>query len=208
MLQQQGEAFIQAPLAVFRRGHAVKTHQRMQAEPGQGVAPFRLAVLRAADKVEHWQQRLAATGQHAEFVAVFGQHRLAGVDHIQSGVRGQQLAQHFGFLFKPLARFAAVEKTCDPRRAVKTFAGAVEAFQIVEQGDGVFQPRRVVQLQQRFAVHRQPSPFHVPGGAGAMGHFAKADIAGEGTQQRGFADIGVADHGQRQWLSHGLSPAS
>ena len=89
MLQQQRQAFIQAAFAIFGRCHAVEPHQRMQTEAGQGFAPLGLAVLRAADKVEHWQQRLAATGQYAEFVAVLGQHRLAGIDHIQPGVRGQ-----------------------------------------------------------------------------------------------------------------------
>jgi hypothetical protein len=29
-----------------------------------------------------------------------------------------------------------------------------------------------------------------------VGHFAEADIPGQGAQQRGFADIGVADDGK------------
>ena len=183
MLQQQRQAFIQSALAIFGRGHAVEPHQRMQAQAGQGLAPLGLAVLRAADKVEHRQQRLAATGQYAEFVAVLGQHRFAGVDYVKSGVRGEQLAQYFGFLLKALARLAAFEKARDPRRAIQAFTGVVEAFKVVEQGDGIFKPRRVVQLQQRLAVYRQPGALDMARGAGAMGHFAKADIPGEGAQQ-------------------------
>ena len=126
----------------------------MQAEAGQGFAPVRFAVVAAADKVEHRQQRLAATGQHLQFVAVLGQHRLASVDHVQAGIGGQQLAQHLGFLFETLARLAAFQETRQPRRAIQAFAGAVEAFQVIEQGDGVFQAGSVVQLQQSFAIYR------------------------------------------------------
>ena len=46
----------EAALAIFGRGHAVKPHQSMQTKACQGFAPFRLAVLRAADKIEHRQQ--------------------------------------------------------------------------------------------------------------------------------------------------------
>ena len=50
------------------------------------------------------------------------------------------------------------------------------------------------------------------GGAGAVGDFAKTDVAGQGAQQRGFANIGVADYGEFQrWVrgfNHGQSPAS
>ena len=111
-------------------------------------------MLRAADKIEYRQQRPAATGQHTEFVAVLGQYRLAGVDHIQPRVRCQQLAQYLGLLLETLARLTAFEKPRHPRGAIQAFAGVVEAFQVVEQGDGIFKPRRVVELQQGLAVYR------------------------------------------------------
>ena len=147
MFQQQRQAFIQTALAVFGRGHAVEAHQRMQAQTRQCVAPFGFALLRVADEIQYWQQRFAATGQHTEFVAVLGQHRFAGINHVQPRIRGQQLAQHFGFLLKALAGLAAFKKTRDAGRAVQAFAGAVEALKVVEQRNGIFQPRCVVQLQ-------------------------------------------------------------
>ena len=199
---QQGQALVQAALAIERRRDAVETHQGMQALAGQGFAPVVLAVVVAGDEVEHRQQRFAAHGQHGQFVAVLGQHGLAGVDHVEAGVRDQQLAQHLGFLFEALARLAAVEKARQPLWAVQAFAGAVEALQVVEQGDGVFQAGGVVQLQQCGAVHRQPRALDMAGGAGAMGHLAEADVAGQGAQQRGLAGIGMADHGEFQRLAH------
>ncbi len=206
LLQQQRQAFVQAPLAVQRRRHAVETHQRMQAEAGQGLAPLLFAMAGLGDEVEHRQERLAAAGERRQLVLVLGQHRLAGVDHVEPGVAGQQLAQHLGLLLEALARLAAVEKACGARRAVEAFAGALQAFEIVEQGDGVFQARRVVELQQRFAVHRQPRAFDVAGGAGAVRDLAEADVAGQGAQQRGLADIGVADHGEFQGRAHKKPP--
>ena len=181
--QQQGEAFIQPTFTVFRGGHAVESHQRMQAQASQGFAPVRLAMVAAADEIKHRQQRLAATGQHLEFVAVLGQHRFAGVDHIQAGVGGQQLAQHLGFLFETLAGFTAIEEARQAGRAVEAFAGAIQSLQIIEQGDGIFQSGCVVQLQQGFAVHRQARAFDMPGGAGAMGDFAEAHVSGQRAQQ-------------------------
>ena len=53
VFQQQGQAFVQAALAVFRRGHAVEPHQGVKAKPGKGFTPFGLAVLAAGDEVEH-----------------------------------------------------------------------------------------------------------------------------------------------------------
>ena len=147
MLQQQRKAFIQAPFAILGRGDAVETHQCMQTEARQGVAPLGFALLRTADEIEHRQQRFAATGQHAEFVTVFGQHRFAGIDHVEPGVRSQQLAQDFGLLLETLSGLAAFQEARHSGRAVQAFTGAVEALQVVEQGDGIFQPRRVVQLQ-------------------------------------------------------------
>ncbi|MCY1355047.1 hypothetical protein D9M69_414510 [compost metagenome] len=108
--QQQGQAVVEALLAVQRRRHAVETHQGMQAEAGQGLAPVALAMVFAGDEVQHWQERPATHGQHRQFVTVFGQDRLAGVDHIEPGIGGQQLAQHLGFLLEALACLAAVEK--------------------------------------------------------------------------------------------------
>ncbi|MNZ76858.1 hypothetical protein D3C78_953800 [compost metagenome] len=154
VFQQQGQAFIQPALAIFGRCHTVEAHQRMQAQAGQRFAPVRLAVIGAADEVQHRQQRFAAAGQHLQFVTVLGQHRLAGIDHIQPGIGGQQLAQDLGFLFKALPRLAALQEPRQPRRAVEAFAGALQLLQVVEQGDGVFQPRCVIQFEQGFAVHR------------------------------------------------------
>lgn len=138
-LQQQGQAFVQASFAIFRWRHAVEGHQGMQAEASQGFAPFTFAMAGAGDEIEHRQQRPAAHGQHRQFVAVLGQHRLTHINHIQAGVGGHELAQHLGFLLVTLARFAAFEKAGQACRAVQALAGAVEALQVVEQGDGVFQ---------------------------------------------------------------------
>ncbi|MCY1425494.1 hypothetical protein D9M71_412830 [compost metagenome] len=89
VFQQQGQALVQTALAVLWRGHAVEPHQRVKAKPGKGFTPLRLTVLVAGNEVEYRQQRLAAAGQYFQFVAVLGQHRLAGVDHIQAGIAGQ-----------------------------------------------------------------------------------------------------------------------
>ena len=124
--QQQGQAFVQAAFAVLGWGYAVEPYQRVKAKPGKGFAPLRLAVLVAGDKVEHRQQWLAATGQHLQFVAVLGQHWLAGIDHIQAGVAGQQLAQHLGFLLETLARFAALQEPLEAGRAVQALARALQ----------------------------------------------------------------------------------
>ncbi len=207
VFQQQRKAFIQPTLAVFGWRHAVKTHQRMQPEARQGFAPVGFALAVAGNEIQHRQQRLATAGEHRQLIAVLGQHRLAGVDHIQAGVGGQQLAQHLGFLLEALPGLTAIEKARQPRRAIKPLAGSVEAFQVIEQRDGVFQPWRVVQLQQRLAVHRQSRAFHMPGGAGAMRDFAEIHVPGQGPQQRGLADIGVADHREFQRLNHDRSPA-
>ncbi|MNI08677.1 hypothetical protein D3C73_617230 [compost metagenome] len=93
------------------------------------------------------------------------------------------MAQDFGFLLETLSRFTAIEETRQSRRAVEAFAGAFQAFEVVEQGDGVFQAGRVVEVEQRLAIHRQPRTFDMPRGAGAVGHFAEADIAGQGAQE-------------------------
>ena len=61
---QQRQAVVQAAFAIQRRRHAVETHQGMQAEAGQGIAPILLAVLAAADEVQHRQQGPAAHAQH------------------------------------------------------------------------------------------------------------------------------------------------
>ncbi len=204
--QQQGEAFIEAALAILWRCDAVEAHQGMQPQAGQGFTPVGLALGGAADEVEHRQQRFAATGEHRQLVAVFGQNRFAGIDHIQPGIRRQQLAQHLGLLFEALSGFAAGQEAGHPRRTVQALTGAVQAFEIVEQGDGIFQAGRVVQLQQGIAVHRQARTLYMAGGAGTMGDLAESHVAGQGAQQRGLADIGVADHGQFQRLSHGRSP--
>ncbi len=206
-LQQQRQALVEAPLAVQRRRHAVETHQGVQAQASEGGAPLLLAMLRAGDEVQHRQQRPAAAGEHRQFVAILGQHRFAGVDHVEPGVGGEQLADHLGFLFETPARFVAVQQPRHAFRAIETLAGALQGVQVVEQGDGVFQAGRVVEFQQRFAVHRQPGALDVAGGAGAMGDFAESTVASQGAQQRGLAGIGVADHGQDQRLSHGRSPA-
>lgn len=182
VFQQQRQAFVQTALTILWRGHAVEPYQCVKPKPGKGFTPFRLAVLAAGDEVEHRQQRLAAVGQHFQFVAVLGQHRLARIDHIQAGMTGQQLAQYLGLLLEALARFAALQKTLQPGRAVQALAWALQAFKVVEQGDGIFQAGRVVQLQQRFTVHRQPCTFHMASSAGAVGHFAKTDVAGQGAQ--------------------------
>ena len=152
-LQQQGEAFVEAPLAVQRRRHAVEAHQRMQAEAGQRGAPVGLAVAGAGDEVEHRQQRPRAVGEHRQFVAVLGQHRLAGVDHVQPGVAGQQLAQHLGLLLEAPARLGAGQQPGDARRAVEAFGGWGEQVEVVAQGDGVLQAGGVVEFEQRLAVH-------------------------------------------------------
>ena len=206
-LQQQGQAFVQASFTIFRWRHAVERHQGVQAEASQGFAPFTFAVAGAGDKVEHRQQRAATHGQHRQFVAVLGQHRLTHVDHIQAGVGGQQLTQYLGLLFVALARLAAFEKTRQARRAVQAFTGAVEALQVVEQGNGVFQAGGVVQLQQRLAVYRQARTFDMARGACARRDFAELHVAGQGAQQRGLADVGVADQGQFQWWAHGVVSA-
>ncbi|MCY1174214.1 hypothetical protein D9M73_144080 [compost metagenome] len=146
VFQQQRQAFIQTALAILWRGHAVEPDQCVKPKPGKGFTPFRFAVLAAGDEVEHRQQRLAAVGQYFQFVAVLGQHRLAGINHIQTGIAGQQLAQYLGLLLETLARFAALQKTLQPGRAVQALARAFQPFKVVEQGDGIFQARRVVQL--------------------------------------------------------------
>ncbi|MNL19067.1 hypothetical protein D3C87_1402470 [compost metagenome] len=87
--QQQGETFIESTLAIFRRRDTVETHQGMQAQPRQRFPPCRFAVVGAADEIQHRQQGFAATGQHFQLVAILGQHRLPGVDHIEPGIRGQ-----------------------------------------------------------------------------------------------------------------------
>ena len=183
VFEQQREAFIESAFAILGRCDAVETHQRMQAEARQGFAPGRFAVVGAADKIQHRQQRFATTGQHFQFIAVLGQHRLAGIDHIEAGVAGQQLPQHLGFLFETLSCFAALEEACQPGRAVEAFAGALQAFEVIEQGDGVFQAGGVVEVEQGLAVDRQARAFDVSRGAGAMGHFTKADVTGQGAQQ-------------------------
>ncbi|MNV60870.1 hypothetical protein D3C71_1533510 [compost metagenome] len=79
--------------------------------------------------------------------------------------------------------FAAIQETRQPRRAVEAFARPLQAFEVVEQGDGVFQARGVVEIEQGLAVHRQPCALDMPRGAGTMGHFTEADVAGQGAQQ-------------------------
>ncbi|MNJ81851.1 hypothetical protein D3C77_808740 [compost metagenome] len=63
----------------------------MQSEPRQSLTPIRLAMVGAADKIQYRQQRFAATGEYFQLIAILGQHRFAGVDHIQTGVGSKQL---------------------------------------------------------------------------------------------------------------------
>ncbi len=182
LFQQQRQAFIQPALTVHGWRHAVEAHQCMQAEAGQGLTPFLVAVPRLGDEVEHRQQRLAAAGEHRQLVLVLGQHRLTGVDHVEPGVAGEQLTQHLGFLLEAPPRLAAVEKARGACRAVEAFAGALQSLEVVEQGDGIFETRGVVELQQRFAIHRQPCAFDVTRGARPVRDLAEADVAGQGAQ--------------------------
>lgn len=129
------------------------------------------------DEVEHRQQRFAATRQHRQLILVLGQHRLAGVDHVQAGVAGQQLAQHLGLLFEALTGLGTLKEATAACRAIQTLAGPVQALQVVEQGDGIFQAGGVVQLQQCLAVHRQARALDMAGGAGPVRDLAEADIA-------------------------------
>ncbi|MNG19229.1 hypothetical protein D3C84_1033690 [compost metagenome] len=87
--QQQGETFIESTLAILRRRDAVEAHQGMQAQPRQRFTPGRFAVVGAADEIQHRQQGFAATGQHFQLVAILGQYRFPGVDHVEPGVRRQ-----------------------------------------------------------------------------------------------------------------------
>ena len=89
LLQQQGQALVQAAFAIQRRRDGVEGDQRMQAEARQGAAPGVFLWLAGTAEIEHRQQRFAAAGQHGQFVAVFGQHRLAGVDQVEPGIAGQ-----------------------------------------------------------------------------------------------------------------------
>ena len=93
------------------------------------------------------------------------------------------MPQYLGFLFETLPRFAALKKARQTRRAVQAFTRSFQTFEVVEQGDGIFQARCVEQIEQRLAVYRQPCAFHVSSGAGAMRDFAETDIAGQGAQQ-------------------------
>ena len=147
LLQQQCQALVQALLAIGGWRHAVEAHQGVQAQARQGLPPGQLARRVDRAEVEHRQQRLATQGEDGQFIAVLGQHRLAGVDDIQPGIGTQQLAQHLGFLLETLACFAAVKEAADACRAVlaRCLSGlAVEQFQ---QGDGVLHAGGVVQLQ-------------------------------------------------------------
>ncbi len=125
LFQQQRQAFVQPALTVHGWRYAVEAHQCMQAEAGQGLTPFLVAVPRLGDEVEHRQQRLAAAGEHRQLILVLGQHRLTGVDHVEPGVAGQQLTQHLGFLLEALACLAAVEKARGACRAVEALTGAL-----------------------------------------------------------------------------------
>ncbi|KKJ00148.1 hypothetical protein PROH_10520 [Prochlorothrix hollandica PCC 9006 = CALU 1027] len=139
----------------------------MQTKAGQGFAPLAFTMAGAGDEIEHRQQGSAAHVEHRQFVSILGQHWLAHVDHVQPGVGGHELAQYLGFLFVALAGFAAFEKTRQTCRAVQPLAGAVEALQVIEQGDGILQAGGVVQLQQRLAIHRQARTLDMARGAGA-----------------------------------------
>ena len=111
------------------------------------------------------------------------------------------MTQHLGFLFETLAGGAAGQKVFDTGRAVKAFVGASQLFCVGQQGHGIFQARGIKQVQHRLAVGAQANPLNMAGGAVLRADFAETAVTGQGTQQRGFADIGVADHGQ---LHHGL----
>ncbi len=81
-LQQQGEALV---AGAARRPAAAPRCRSPPAHAGRGGParrPVGLAVAGAGDEVEHRQQRPRAVGEHRQFVAVLGQHRLAGVDHV------------------------------------------------------------------------------------------------------------------------------
>jgi hypothetical protein len=129
------------------------------------------------------------------------QYRLAGINHIQGGIGLEQLAQHFGFLFETLAGGAAGQKVLNTGRAVKAFVGASQLFCVGQQGHGIFQAGGIKQVQHRLAVGAQANPLNMAGGAVLRADFAETAVTGQGTQQRGFADIGVTHHGQ---LHYGL----
>ena len=62
-------------------------------------------------------------------------------------------------------------------RAIQALAGAFQAFEVVEQGDGVFQPGRVVKIHQRLAAVVNRRLLHMAGGGGCVFHFTETAVA-------------------------------
>ncbi len=156
----------------------------------------------AADEIQHRQQRLARQpARTSNSSCVLGQHRLPGVDHIMLRRRWRAVA---AALWLPVRSVAAPRcpqgsgPGAPDRRGVRQVV--LKALE-VQSSRAMASSRPGVSYSSSSAspsTDRRRAPFDMPGGARAMGHFAEADVAGQGTQQRGLADIGVADHGQLQ----------
>ena len=210
-IQQGRELLVQDAFAATGRRHRVKAHHHVQTKTGQRLAPGGLIGARRAHEIEQGQQRHGTTGQNLQLVAVLGEHRVAGVDHIEGGIALQQLPQHLGLLLEAPRCPRGLQELLHPRGPVQPAPGACRlTVQRLQQGNGVFHAGGVIQRQQRRGADAQAHAFHMPRGAGARRYFAEVAVTGQRAQQRGLAGIGVADHGDAQRamgdsLSHGGS---
>ena len=106
----------------------------------------------------------------------------------------QKLPQHFGFLVEIVMCAVAVEELLQPLDAVGACVRV--GFKPVQNAARVFKSGRIVQVQQRVGAVGNRGFFNMARGGRGVFDFAKAAVAQQGAQERGFAGIGVPDNGE------------
>jgi len=206
-VEQHRQLAVEHRLGLAFGSDGIEFHHGVQTQPAEHGAPGPRLSRRRCNEVEHRQQRDAAKRENFQLVAVFIEHRVAGIDDVQRGIAGAKLTQHLGLLLEAPSGLGAGKEAGNPRRAVQTLV-AGQRIQTLEQSDRVFQARRVVKLDERATVDQQAHALDMTGGAGTGRYFAESGIAAERAHQRGLAGVGVADQGQANRRAHDRSPSS
>ena len=91
-------------------------------------------------------------------------------------------------------RTVAVEELLQPLDAVG--ACIRMGFQPIQNAARVFEPGRIVQVQQRVGAVGNRGFFDMARGGRSVFDFTEPAVAQQGAQERGFAGIGVPDDGE------------
>ena len=173
--------------------HGVETRRGVQAQASQRVPPFIDSGFGVGDEVEHGQDRLAASVEKFDLIAVSRQDPVARVDHVQNQIRGACLTKRLRFVLEEVSRFLGAKEAFDQGGSVVSPVGP-QAVDELEQSDRILESRCVPEVGTRSVVREQLDRSHLDGGAGARRHRTERGISCDGSHERGLAGVGVSDH--------------